>query len=539
VKSLSSVGPGDWPTIGAHAHPDAPALRTPAGVALTFAGLESRSSRLAATLQNAGITKGERIIVLGTDSVAYAVTLFASLKLGTITAPLNFRLAPTELATLVALVDPSVLVIESRYAHMLDALRAAAPRLRLVLGLDRALPGVRSVDEVIDELPAEGPEATRPAATTDDDVLFWMLTSGTTGSPRIVAQSQRMIKANTAKGVIEQGFLPDDCLYAGPPLFHVSGMGWLYYALSRRASFMILPQFDAKAVLACLRAGTVTRCLLVPSMIVALLEQPDIGVIPQLRSIAYGGAAMPPELVRRLYETFRCDLYNTFGMGTEGGGQTILRPDDHRAAFAGESHLLGSIGRPMFGVDLRLCDANGEEVAIGEIGEICTRSDTVMSGYVGQDDLTATKVVDGWIRGGDMAWRDAQGYLYLAGRKDDMIVRGGENIFPAEVENVLVEHPSVADAAVVGLPDPRWGQIVAAAVVPAAGTHPDPEALRTFCRSRLASYKTPTRIVVVAELPRNSTGKTARTVLAQQLAEETDPVGMGQTAPTASPGGNR
>ncbi|WP_433222423.1 class I adenylate-forming enzyme family protein [Dactylosporangium sp. CS-047395] len=513
MRSLSSVGPGDWPTIGAHACPDDPALRTPDGVALTFAGLEARASRLAAALLAAGVGKGERIAILGTDGVGYAVTLFASLKAGTIGVPLNFRLAGAELAALTAVADPAVLVIEARYAHLLDQLRQAAPGLRLVLTLDRPLPGIATVEE----FGASGP-ASLPARTADDDVLLWMLTSGTTGTPRVVAQTQRMLKANTAKGVLEQGFQPGECLYAGTPLFHVAGMGWLYYAISRGAALMLLPQFEAGAVLGCLRAGTVTRCLLVPSMAVALLDHPDAGPVPQLRSIAYGGSAMPPELVRRLIETFGCDLYNTFGAGTEGGGQTILRPADHRAALDGRPHLLGSIGRPMFGVDLRLCDANGAEVGVGTVGEIHTRSDTVMSGYVGRPDLTATKVVDGWIRSGDMAWRDAEGYLYLAGRKDDMILRGGENIFPAEIENVLVEHAEVAEAAVVGLPDERWGQIVVAAVVAAPGRAPDPEMLRAYCRSRLAGYKTPARIVVLDELPRNAAGKTLRSAVVQRVA---------------------
>jgi acyl-CoA synthetase (AMP-forming)/AMP-acid ligase II len=514
VRSLSSVGPGDWPTMGAHAYPDAPAVRTPAGVALTFTELETRSSRLALALRTAGITKGERIAILGTDSVGYALTLFASLKLGTIAAPLNFRLALAELTALVQLADPAVLVIGSRYANLVDDLRAAAPNVRLVLSLDESWPGVRTVDELIGTDPEP---VSLPAETVDDDVLLWMLTSGTTGTPRIVAQTQRMVKANTAKGVLEQGFQPGECLYAGTPLFHVSGMGWLYYAISRGASIMVLPQFDAAALLACLRSGVVTRCLLVPSMVVSLLDQPGVGPVPQLRSIAYGGAAMPADLVRRLHETFGCDLYNTFGAGTEGGGQTILRPDDHRAAFAGKPHLLQSIGRPMFGVDLRLCDANGVEVKPGEVGEIHTRSDTVMSGYVGRDDLTRAKVVDGWIRSGDMAWRDAEGYLYLAGRKDDMILRGGENIFPAEIENVLVTHPTVAEAAVVGLPDERWGQIVVAAVVAAPGQTPDPAELRAYCRSRLAGYKTPAHLVVVESLPKNAAGKMVRAELAKAL----------------------
>ncbi|MDQ1542269.1 MAG: hypothetical protein QOH29_2995, partial [Actinomycetota bacterium] len=173
-------------------------------------------------------------------------------------------------------------------------------------------------------------------------------------------------------------------------------------------------------------------------------------------------------------------------------------------------HLLASIGRPMYGVDLELRGADGRPVAAGDIGEICTRSDSVMDGYVGHPDLTAERVCDGWIRGGDMARRDTEGYLYLAGRKDDMILRGGENIYPVEVENALCEHPAVSEAVVVGLPDEFWGQIVAAAVLPVPGAQIEQSELLAFAGRRLAHYKLPSRLTVLDEFPRNATGKAQR-----------------------------
>jgi acyl-CoA synthetase (AMP-forming)/AMP-acid ligase II len=264
-----------------------------------------------------------------------------------------------------------------------------------------------------------------------------------------------------------------------------------------------------------------TRCLLISSMAIALVEHPDVeGDYPALRGIAYGGAATPPSVVRRLQEIFDCDLYNTFGAGTECGGQTVLRPEDHRRALAGAEHLLASIGRPMYGVDLELRGPDGRPVPDGEVGEICTRSDSVMDGYVGQPELTAERVRDGWIHGGDMAWRDCEGYLYLAGRKDDMILRGGENIYPVEVENALSAHPAVSEAVVVGLPDPFWGQIVAAAVLTAPGATLDEQDLLGFAAQRLARYKLPTRITVLDKFPRNATGKAQRSTILAALADQ-------------------
>jgi acyl-CoA synthetase (AMP-forming)/AMP-acid ligase II len=504
---LSSIGPGDWPSIGARYSPGAPALRTAAGEVVGYADLESRASRLADSLRLRGFGKGERVAILNTDSIEYVVLILAALKLGLIVAPLNFRMTLPELATLVRAIDPAVIAYGSRYEPALDTLRQSAPSCRLTVRLDPGPPGEVSLTDLM----AESNLSTMAALTDDSDILAWLLTSGTTGTPRIVAQSQRMLKADIVKGAVEHGFRPGECLYSGSPLFHVAGMGWLSYAMSRSACYLLIPQFDVDAVLASLKSGLLTRCMLISSMATTLVEHPDApGQYPALRAIAYGGAATPPSVVRRLHEIFGCDLYNTFGAGTECGGQTVLRPEDHRRALAGAGHLLASIGRPMYGVDLELRGADGRAVSTGEVGEICTRSDSVMDGYVGRPDLTAERVPDGWVHGGDVAWQDAEGYLYLAGRKDDMILRGGENIYPVEVENALCEHPAVSEAVVVGLPDPFWGQVVAAAVLPAPGAQVDESELLAFTGRSLAHYKLPSRVIVLSEFPRNATGKARR-----------------------------
>jgi acyl-CoA synthetase (AMP-forming)/AMP-acid ligase II len=514
------IGPGDWPLIGARRDSGAPCLISPDGTVMTYGEFESAASRLGAALIAAGLERGDRVAILATDSPQYAILLFAAFKAGLISVPLNFRLSPAELSDLMQIALPRALFTEARYLPMLPALTAAAgPALDLTVTLDGAAGGRTTFESLVSAAP---PDARLLSPTSDDDVVMWLLTSGTTGTPRAVMQSQRAIKANTVKGVIEQGFDPDECLYAGTPLFHVAGMGWLFYAVSRGCALFLLPQFDASRVLPALQSGTINRCLLVPSMAIALLDHPDAGRsdYPGLHGIAYGGAAMPTPVVRRMHETFGCDLYNTFGAGTEAGGQTILRPADHRAALTGRPHLLGSIGKAMYGVEVKLCDPDGQEVGPGEIGEIYSRSDAVMNGYLGQPELTSSRMADGWVHAGDLAWRDADGYFYLAGRSDDVIFRGGENIYPAEIENVLAAHPAVADAAVIGMPDEYWGHSVMAVVT----VHRPTEAaeLIAFCRDSLASFKVPQQIVFAEDLPRNASGKTSKKQLRKLMQTQSD-----------------
>ncbi len=259
---------------------------------------------------------------------------------------------------------------------------------------------------------------------------------------------------------------------------------------------------------------------MVPTMVSALLADPNVDAAEytRLRSIIYGAAPMPPAVLRRAIEVFGCEFVNAFGAGTETGLQTVLSSADHRRAAAGEEHLLGSIGKPAYGVDLRLVDDAGVDVPRGEVGEIITRNAQTMSGYLDQPEATAEALADGWFRAGDLAYMDDENYLYLAGRRTDMIIRGGENIYPIEVEDALCTHDDVAESAVVGAPDEHWGEIVVAFLVAEKGRHIKVEAVLAHCREQLAAYKVPTRIEVVDSLPLNASGKVLRRELKDSLA---------------------
>jgi len=510
-------------TLHARSSPGAPFLVAADGRVTTYADGEQRITRLARALAAEGVGRGDRVAILAVDSPAYVEIVLACLKLGATYVALNFRMAAAEVRTVLTASRAVVVFHDARYADHVDAcFPEAAAHVRVRVGLDHERPDHERPDvQGYEAFLAGGPDGGElPAVATDDDIVSISFTSGTTGTPKGVLQSQRMVKAITGSGVAEIGVRPGDWLMSVAPLFHAGGLGHLLYGVSRGGASVVLPQWDTDAGLAWLGSGKVNRAMLVPSMIISLLEHPRLAEadFSALRSIMYGGAPMPTAVVRRMAEVFDCDLHNGFGAGTEAGGQLVLRPEDHRRALAGEEWLLGSIGRPAFGCDVRLVDPEGHEVPDGEIGEIASRGDTVMSGYLDRPDLTARAVVDGWFRAGDLAWRDPEGYLHLAGRADDMIIRGGENVYPVEVEDVVGDHPAVAETAVVGEPDEHWGQVVTAVMTLHRGAEAvDAADLREHCRGRLASYKVPHRVVVLEEFPRNATGKIDKGALRELL----------------------
>jgi acyl-CoA synthetase (AMP-forming)/AMP-acid ligase II len=293
----------------------------------------------------------------------------------------------------------------------------------------------------------------------------------------------------------------------------------IFMHIMRGFPTLILPQFEEGPVLRWMQSGKLTGAFLVPTMISRLLDDPRVsdGSYNGLRSIIYGGAPMTPALLRRAMRTFGCDFINAFGAATEGGLQASLSAADHRRAAAGADHLLGSIGKPAFAVDLRLVTENGKDAERGEVGEIVTRSGAVMSGYLEMPAETGRAIRDGWFWGGDLARMDQDGYLYLAGRSKDMIIRGGENIYPVEIEAVLAEYPGITAVAVVGQQDDHWGEIVVAFITAESGTVINRDAVRQFCRERLASYKVPEVVTVIGEMPLNASGKILKRELRERL----------------------
>lgn len=503
---------GDYLRLSAERDPGRPCFVFPDGSGQTFESTNSRVNRLASALSRHDIGKGDRVAIVAIDSAAYVEVLFACMKLGIVYVPFNNRLTEPELLTLLQRARPKALFVSSRYAEVGNRLASQVKGLHLFASFDSD-PAAISYDDLL----LGGEDREPDVEVGDEDIVGLAFTSGTTGLPKGVLQPQRMVKSLVINMSIDYEIQPDEFRYTASPTFHIAGQAMIFMHAWRGFPTLILPQFDVAGVLSWMQRGHLTGCFLVPTMISSLLSHPGAGSsdYPELRSIIYGSAPMSPALLRRAMDVFGCKFINAFGTATEGGLQTVLTSADHRRAVADSPHLLGSIGKAAFGVDLSIVDESGRAVPRGTVGEIITRSDAVMTGYLEMPEETQRAIQDGWFWGGDLARMDEQGYIYLAGRSKDMIIRGGENIYPVEIEAVLSDHPAVAQVAVVGRPDEHWGETVVAYLTLHAGRSVGQEDLRGHCRSRLAAYKVPAQFEVLPELPLNAAGK----VLKRQLRE--------------------
>ncbi|GAA3731910.1 class I adenylate-forming enzyme family protein [Salinactinospora qingdaonensis] len=503
-----TVRVSDWVRLHARNTPNKPCFVTDTE-SFTFRQVNSRVNRVANELARMGVGKGDRVALFATDTHRYMEALLACMKLGAVYVPLNFRLTRPELELLLRTAEAKVLFFSERYAPLVESVDV--PTLRSTIGFEKTAAADRDFDELI----TRGEDVEIDTPFLDDEIMCLAFTSGTTALPKGVLHSQRMTKHLVMQCILERRLPAESFHYSAAPLFHVAGMCYVLAGVARGYPSLILPAFDPDTVLTWLQRDVLNGIFLVPTMIDTLLQQPGVETVDysRLLSIAYGAAPMSPTLLRRAMSVFGCDFMNMFGAGTEAGLQTVLTPEDHHRALNGHEHLLGSIGKPGMGVDLRLCDDDLREVPDGEVGEIVTRSDAVMSGFLNMPEETDRVLIDGWFRGGDMAWRDDEGYLYLSGRKKDMIIRGGENIYPIEIEQVLSELPDVREVAVVGVPDSHWGEVVRAHVVLAPGASFDEDAVRAYCREHLANYKIPAAFQVEEDFPRNASGKILKRVL--------------------------
>jgi long-chain acyl-CoA synthetase len=342
-----------------------------------------------------------------------------------------------------------------------------------------------------------------------NDVVVQMYTSGTTGVPKGVLTTHRNLAAAAVTSVC-WAFDGDTVSLTPLPLFHIGGIGWVYCGLWHGAATILVSEFEPDAVLDDLARLHVTNPIFVPAMLQMLCAVPGAAArdYSALRTITYGASPITTTALRAALRTFRAPMIGLYGLTESTGGVVHLDGDDHDADGP-RQHLLRSAGRPYPWVELRIVDPrSGRDQPAGIMGEVWLRAPNVMAGYFNRPAETAATITsDGWLRTGDGGYLDDEGYLFLTDRVKDMIVSGGENIYPIEVEEVLAEHPDVADVAVIGVPDERWGEAVKALVIPRHGATPSPETLVAFARERLAGYKLPRSMDFVADLPRTPTGK--------------------------------
>jgi acyl-CoA synthetase (AMP-forming)/AMP-acid ligase II len=486
----------------ARLYPDKPAFvmgeRT-----VTFAEHHDRARRLVAGLAARGIGPGTRLAILARNSLEYLDVYAAVETGGLVAAPLNFRLGAGELAGVLEGIDPHAVFAQAAFAEAIDDVAPTALRVALD---GPAPPGWEPLDALLATEPAA------PAAPGEDDVCYLMSTSGTSGRPRAAMLTRRGQWLDALALALEMRLEPADRHLATMPLFHVGGRAIVLAHTLRGCTVHVHDGFDAGAVAGEIERHRITTTQVVPTMLAWLLDdrlaRRDLS---SLRLIWYASAPMPSELLRRALERFGPILIQGYGQTESGPLATTLSPAEHELG----SERLASAGRAVPGVDVRIVDERGAELPAGETGEIAIRSPFAMTGYWRAPELTAETLVDGWLRTGDMGRMDERSYVYVVDRKKDMIITGGENVYPREVEETLHGHPTVREAAVIGLPDDVWGEAVHAVVVPAAET--TAEELIAFCRERLAHYKCPRTVELREALPRTPSGKVLKRALRAEL----------------------
>ncbi|MBX7548054.1 long-chain fatty acid--CoA ligase [Streptomyces sp. NPDC004232] len=469
--------------------PDRPALRL-GTTTTTYAELDRLSARAAALLRTEGLRTGDRVALMLPNVPEFVILYYAVLRAGGIVVPMNPLLKERE--TAYHLRDSgAVLLFEWHRAPGEGGAGAAAAGVRHLAVEPAAFAAeLACLEPQFDVTPAAG-----------DDIAVLLYTSGTTGRPKGAALTHAGLRHNTEVNVTEvQRLTSEDVIVGCLPLFHIFGQTCtMNVAVRSGAALTLVPRFEPGTVLDAIARDRATVFEGVPTMYAALLQHPADADVSSLRMCVSGGASLPVEVLHGFERRFGCMVLEGFGMSETSPVVSFNHPDRPRKP--------GSVGTPIRDVEVRLLDESGEDVAPGEVGELAVRGPNVMKEYWNRPEDTAATVPDGWLRTGDLARQDEDGYLFIVDRKKDMIIRGGYNVYPREIEEVLHEHPAVALAAVLGVPDERLGEEVAAAVVLRPGARADAEELQQFVRDRVAAYKYPRRVWLTDTLPMGPSGK--------------------------------
>lgn len=470
---------------------------------LTWRDLAQRGDALARWLRAQGVPSGARVAHLGHNSAAVAVLFHACARADLLCVPINWRLARAEVDAILADCGATMLFAGEGF------------------GTDRP---VRTLPESVIHDPGGGGDEADLSAPRPEDTAALIYTSGTTGAPKGVMLSHRSLFATSAlrkrNAQAWDRWSCEDVTLAPLPLGHAGGLGVLMRSLYFGGETVILPTFAPQSALRAIDRHAVTKLALVPTAIRMLIDHPDFEKtdFSGIGTIVYGAAPITPELLREAMERIGCEFAQSYGMTETFGTCIVLPPADHDPA--GSDRIL-TAGKPLAGTQVRIIDENGSDVPTGQTGEIAIRSIAAMSGYWNRPEETAAVLdSDGWYRTGDAGLLDRDGYVRVLGRRQEMIICGGENVYPAEVENRLAEHPAIADAAAFGLPDPKWGEVVAAAVVVRSAAAFDPAQVTAWAGQGLARYKTPRAIFAVDSLPLNASGKVQKHVLRERFANE-------------------
>ena len=492
----------DVTRVHARVQPDKTALHFE-GARISYAVLDRRANQVANGFIAERIAPGTRVAILAKNGPAFFELWFGAAKAGAVLVPVNFRLAAPEVAYVVDDAEAALLFVGADFYPLVEKIEPGLKTAHRIIALDGNHPRWPDYEQWRTRQPTHDPD--RPIDR--GDVAIQMYTSGTTGHPKGAQLTHANLLTLLPSALREWGTWRDeDVSLVCMPLFHIGGSGWALIGLYRGLEHVLCKDFDPPAILAMIPRYRVTKTIFVPAMLLFLLQTPQCRDtdFSSLDLIFYGASPAPLDLVRRSLEVFGCGLAQVYGLTETTGAITYLPPEDH-----GEHAIerMKSCGKPMAVTEVKIVDAAGNELPPREVGEIICRSPQNMKGYWNLPEATQRTIRGGWLYTGDAGYKDEGGYLYIYDRVKDMIVSGGENIYPAEIESAIFGHPAVADVAVIGVPDPQWGEAVKAIVVKKPGADVTVKELIDYARERLAGYKVPRTVDFAETLPRNPSGK--------------------------------
>ncbi len=489
----------------ARLYPDRVAVRIVGGPTLTYARLSERVGKVAAILARMGVGRGDRVAVMAPAGLAFFDSYLGAARLGAAAVPLSTRLAPAEITRQLEDADPRAAIVGPDYGEKMA--QASDDGISLI---EHESPDYRRLLSSSDPVPVTA----RP-----EDTALIIYTSGTTGDPKGVRLSHAALTFNAFVTAVSQELRPSDVYLSATPLYHASAGLRVTTMLVDGQTHVVLPSFDPEGAMSAIAEEGVTTTIMVATQLQRILDAPrfDPERFASMRLLLYGASPTRSDLVERMVASLPCGLYHGYGLTEATAVCTALGPEEHRRGTGTDPSGL-SCGRPIVGVDVKVKGPDGGEARPGEVGELLIRTPKLMSGYWRQPEATAQAIRRGWLHTGDLGYRDPRGYLYLAGRIKELIISGGVNISPSQIEGALSHHPGVADAAVIGLPDPQWGEAVTAVVVPRSGTPPTLEELAEWVGDRLASHMKPKRMVLADRLPRGDTGKIQKHLLVEKHA---------------------
>ncbi len=499
--------------------PDKPAL-IDGEKTFTYREFSTRVNQLAAGLASRGISKGDAVAALCLNHHHYLEIYFACHTLGAVVVPLNIRLAGEEIVYILNDSQTCLLFIDEPFLPLLPTIQSGVPGLREVVYSDTIgeTPAGLSTFEAL----LEGQSGIfDPPASEEDDVAGYFYTGGTTGHPKGVMLTQRNIVSNAFHLQTMLNFTPADRWLHIAPMFHLADVAAIYAVMMMGGTHVFGRAFDPKLFLEIVQRDKVTSTILVPTMLNFVLNAPDFDKydLSSMRFYLYGASPMPVPLLKRAMEMMPCGPVQGYGMTEAAPLVTVLTAEQHRRGISdpGSEWILSTAGCPVPGVDVRIVGADGQEVAIGEAGEITLRGPNVMKGYLNKPEATAEAIRDGWYHSGDVAVRNAEGFVTIVDRMKDMIISGGENIYTTEVESVIMRHEAVLETTVIGVPDDKWGEVVKAFVVLKPNASATEQELLEFTRGILAHFKCPRSVDFLEELPKSGAGKILKRDLRAQF----------------------